>query len=136
MRFCKRLRAGFLVTGVYVMKARQIESVEISQSSEPDASGNIHELARTSGDSRQIGISDDQTSANNLGILVRRVSASSTRQIENLVGELQTLGKKLHTDGDRIQRDIEEYAVLNQQVMQLTAIIFDSVKKLPHARES
>jgi hypothetical protein len=50
--------------------------------------------------------------------------------------KLQTLGKKLHTDGDRIQRDIEEYAELNQQVMQLTAIIFDSVKKLPEVRKS
>jgi hypothetical protein len=116
--------------------ARPTESGEINQSSETDASGNIHELARTSGGSRQIGIGDDQTSANNLGILLRRVSASSTRQIENLVGELQTLGKKLHTDGDRIQRDIEEYAELNQQVMQLTAIIFDSVKKLPEVRKS
>jgi predicted transcriptional regulator len=115
--------------------ARQTESGEINQSPETDASGNIHELARTSG-SRQIGISDDQTSPNSLGILLRRVSASSTRQIENLVGELQTLGKKLHTDGDRIQRDIEEYAELNQQVIQLTAIIFDSVKKLPEVRKS
>jgi hypothetical protein len=116
--------------------ARQTESTEISKSLETDASGNIHELTQTMGGSRQLGISDDQTSANNLGILLRQVCESSTRQIENLVGELQTLGKKLRTHGDRIQRDIDEYAVLNQQVMQLTAIIFDSVKKLPEARKS
>jgi hypothetical protein len=63
--------------------------------------------------------------------LVRRVSESSTQQIENLVGELQTLRKKLHTDGNRIQSEIEEYAVLNQQVMQLTTIIFESMSRLP-----
>ena len=45
--------------------------------------------------------------------------------------ELKTLHKKLQTDGDRIQRDIAEHAELSQQVMQLTKIIFDSVKKLP-----
>ena len=63
--------------------------------------------------------------------LVRRVSESSSQQIENLVGELQSLRKKLHSDGNRIQSEIEEYAVLNQQVMQLTAIISESMGKLP-----
>jgi len=41
------------------------------------------------------------------------------------------LRKKLHTDGNRIQSEIEEYAVLNQQVMQLTRIIFESMSRLP-----
>ena len=74
---------------------------------------------------------DGQASADNLGTLVRRVSESSSQQIENLVGELQSLRKKLHSDGNRIQSEIGEYAVLNQQVMQLTAIISESMGKLP-----
>ena len=53
------------------------------------------------------------------------------REIESLIGDLQSLRKKLHTNGNRIQRDITEYAELNQQVMQLTNIISESVKKLP-----
>jgi hypothetical protein len=52
-------------------------------------------------------------------------------EIESLIVELKTLRKKLQTDGDRIQRDIAEHADLSQQVMQLTNIISDSVKKLP-----
>ena len=43
------------------------------------------------------------------------------------------LDKKLQNDGDRIQNYIEEYAGLNQQIMQLTAIISDSVKKIPES---
>jgi hypothetical protein len=39
--------------------------------------------------------------------------------------------KKLESDGVRIQLDIEEYAKLNQRVMQLTSIVVDSVGKLP-----
>jgi uncharacterized protein YjbK len=31
-------------------------------------------------------------------------------KIDNLIGDLQTLRSKLQTDGDRIQRDITEYA--------------------------
>ena len=69
---------------------------------------------------------DGEMAADGLGSLVRRVSDASRREIRNLVGELQTLDKKLNY--------IEEYAGLNQQVMQLTTIISDSVKKIPENR--
>jgi hypothetical protein len=69
----------------------------------------------------------------NLANLLGEVSKTSASEIDNLISDLQTLRKKLQTDGDRIQRDIAEYAELSQRVMQLTTIISDSVKKLPRA---
>ena len=114
--------------------ARPLGSAEIEKSSEVEAEGNIHELARGSSAVFRPGeASDVEMSADNLAGLLRRVSEASTREIENLIGDLQALRKKLHTDGDRIQRDIAEYAELAQQVMQLTKIISESVKKLPTA---
>lgn len=77
--------------------------------------------------------SGDELSAQNLGNLLRQLSNPPMSEIANLISELQTLRKKLQTDGDRIQRDIAEHAELNQHVMQLTTIISDSVKKLPRA---
>jgi hypothetical protein len=74
-----------------------------------------------------------QRSVESIGNLLRQVSTTSTGEIDNLISELQTLRRKLQTDGDRIQRDIMEYAELSQRVMQLTTIISDSVKKLPLA---
>ncbi len=74
-----------------------------------------------------------QRSPENLANLLGQVSKTSTGEIDSLISELQTLRKKLQTDGDRIQRDITEYAELSQRVMQLTTIISDSVKKLPLA---
>jgi len=59
------------------------------------------------------------------------VSDASTREVDNLIGDLQSLRRKLSLDGNRIQREIAEYAELSQQVMQLTNIISESVKKLP-----
>ena len=70
-------------------------------------------------------------SGEHLGTLLHQVSKTSIGEIDGLIVELKTLHKKLQTDGDRIQRDIAEHAELSQQVMQLTKIIFDSVKKLP-----
>ena len=75
--------------------------------------------------------SEAETSTDNLGALLRRVAEASTREVDSLIGELQSLRRKLHIDGNRIQREIAEYAELSQQVMQLTNIISESVKKLP-----
>jgi hypothetical protein len=81
----------------------------------------------------QAETSDAEISVDNLTALLRRVSEGSTREIENLIAELQALRKKLYNDSNRIQREIAEHAALSQQVMQLTNIISDSVKKLPEA---
>ena len=74
---------------------------------------------------------DVKTSADELAALLRRVSESSTREVEELISQLQNLRRQLQNAGDRIQRDIAQYTELSQQTVQLTAIISDSVKKLP-----
>jgi hypothetical protein len=59
---------------------------------------------------------------------VRKVSETSIREIENLIAQVQELRKTLQTNSNPIQRDITEHTELNQQVMQLTDIISESVK--------
>jgi chemotaxis protein histidine kinase CheA len=114
--------------------AKPIGYAEIDKSTETDIEANIHELASTAIAARESENSNEEMSATDLNKSLRRLSETSTREIENLVGELQTLRRKLQTDGNRIQRDIEQYAELSQQVMRITTIISDSVKKLPEAR--
>jgi vacuolar-type H+-ATPase subunit I/STV1 len=111
------------------------ESTKISQSSEIDAGGNIRELLATrTGDAiRQADIAGDEIAVNTVAPFLHRVSEASRREIKQLVDALQTLDKKLQTDGDRIQRDVEEYTELSKHVMQLTTIISDSVNGLSHA---
>ena len=65
-----------------------------------------------------------------LSYLLGRVSENSTSQIDDLVGDFGRLREKLRTDRERIQRDIEEYTALSQQVMQLTKTISESVEKV------
>jgi hypothetical protein len=112
---------------------KPLRSAGIDKSSDMEVGGNIHEFARGGAAFRQSESADDEMSADSLGTLLRRVSETSTREIENLIGELQTLREKLQADSNRIQRNIAEYAELSQQVMQLTGIISESVKKLPGA---
>jgi hypothetical protein len=118
--------------------AKPIDTAELDKATDTEVEGNIRELVRRdSAGLRQSGDgSDSEMIANNVGSLLRRVTGTSTREIDNLINELQNLRDKLRTDGNRVQRDIVEYAALSQSVMQLTKIISESlmqVKKLPDA---
>jgi methyl-accepting chemotaxis protein len=73
---------------------------------------------------------DDQMPTENLSDLLSRVSKNSTGEIDSLIGEFGRLRGKLQTDSERLQREIEEYAALSQQVMQLTKTISESVEKV------
>jgi hypothetical protein len=116
---------------------RPLGSTKVKKSNEVDAEGNIRELVHGDGTSLSQADSDSEIAASDLSTLMRRVSGASTREIDNLMGELRALREKLQmTDGNRVQHDIAEYAGLNQSVIQLTKIISDGVaqvKKLPDA---
>ena len=73
---------------------------------------------------------NDQMPTENLSELLGRVSNNSTGQIDNLVGDFKQLREKLRTDGERIQREIEEYNTLSEMVMQMTKTISESVEKV------
>jgi hypothetical protein len=73
---------------------------------------------------------DDQMPSENLSDLLGRVSENSTGKIDGLIGEFERLREKLQIDGNRIQREIEEYWVLSEQVMQLTNTASESVEKV------
>jgi hypothetical protein len=111
--------------------AMQDEPEATEKSLEMDIAKNVHELKPVSAIFRQSENSDDENLDNSLDKMLGRVSESPRREIEYLIGELQTLHIKLETNRDRIHRDIVEYAGISQQVMQLTTIISDSVKSLP-----
>jgi predicted nucleic acid-binding Zn-ribbon protein len=81
--------------------------------------------------SRDQAESGDVKTSDELAALLHRLSDVSTQEIEKLIDALQALRNQLQNAGNRIQRDIAEYAELSQQIMQLTTIISDSVKKLP-----
>lgn len=117
------------------VKPREAEAIE--KSAETEVEGKIRDLIRRDGAAiRQQTDSDGDSLASNVGSLLRRVSGTSTQEIDNLIRELQTLRERLQADGNRVQREIVEYAALSQSVMQLTKIISESVtqvKRLPDA---
>ncbi|MBI5113754.1 MAG: hypothetical protein HZA68_17440 [Rhodovulum sp.] len=67
--------------------------------------------------------------ASNISTLVQRVAGTSLAEIDNLIGELQTLRDYIASEGERVQRELAGYAQLNQAAMQSTRIIADSMSK-------
>lgn len=119
------------------MKSAKLnETTKISQSSEIDVGGNIHELLVKRAAIRQADIAGDEIAVNTVAPFLWRVSEASRREIKHLVDALEKLDKKLQTDGDRIQRDVEEYAELSKHVMELTTIVSESVNGLSTTRNS
>jgi hypothetical protein len=106
---------------------------EPDKPAEGEIEGNIRELMRrVSTNPQQVG-GYSEVAPNNLRTLLGRVSANSTREIDNLISELQTLRDRLHADGSRVEREVVEYATLSQSAIQLTKIIADGMTHLQDA---
>jgi hypothetical protein len=107
-------------------------ATEINEFLETEIGRNIHQLKCTDPASPHQENATGENSADDLGILLRRITERSTREIENLINELHSLRVKLETDGDLIERAIARHLELSQGAAQLTTMIADNVKRLPH----
>ena len=115
---------------------KQRGSAGMERSAEAELEGKIHELVRRDSSAVRPTESDGEIATYNLSNFLRRVSANSTGEIDNLISELRLLREKLLADGNRVERDIVEYAALNESVIEMTKIITESMlqaKKLPVA---
>jgi hypothetical protein len=90
----------------------------------------IRELARRDNGHADLVNDDAKLASNNLSTLMRRMSLTSTREIDSLMSELKALRQKVVVGGDRVEHQLAEYAELNQSVTQLTKIISDGLTHL------
>ena len=68
-----------------------------------------------------------EATVNSVNSLIQRVAGTSLSEIENLVTELESLRDLLHSEGQRVQREISGYAQLSQAAMKSTRLIADNV---------
>jgi hypothetical protein len=64
---------------------------------------------------------------NGVNSLVQRVAGSSLREMQNVIWELENLRDFLQSEGERIQREIANYAQLTQAAMSSTRTIADNM---------
>jgi hypothetical protein len=80
--------------------------------------------------------SGSEVGVGNLNSLIQRVSGTSVLEIEKLVAELQTLRDYLQNEGQRVQREIAEYAHMSQAATKSTKIIAESLAQWKQTAES
>jgi hypothetical protein len=72
-------------------------------------------------------IENAESTVNNLNSLIQRVAGTSLSEITNLISELESLREWLHTEGQRVQREISGYAHLSQATIKSTRMIAENV---------
>jgi hypothetical protein len=98
--------------------------------------GSIRDLVRQQNSTARQADPVGEQATSELSSLLRQVSLQSTREVDRLIEDLKLLREKLEAQGNRVQRDIVEYASLSQSVVQLTKIVSDGmnhVKRVPDA---
>jgi hypothetical protein len=103
----------------------------------PEVEGEIRELVRrdVAHLRKPQAESGGEYGAGNLNSLIQRVSGTSILEIEKLISELQTLRDYLQNEGQRVQREIAEYAQMSQAASKSTKIIAESLAQWKHAAE-
>ena len=82
---------------------------------------------------RRDDIDPANSASENLNVLIRRVSGASMEEIDRLLFELQGLRETLCTKGERVSREIAEFARLSHAAMAATKIIADTLDQWKEA---
>jgi hypothetical protein len=107
---------------IFTREATGLEKVEA------EVEGEIREfVGRDVVELRRQPADDGGMVANNISSLLQRVSVSSVQEIDRLISDLKMLRERLHYDGERVAREIVEYASLSRATMQSTKTIAESL---------
>ena len=103
----------------FVRRDVVVQPSEHEQPAETEVEGEIREFVRRDVASERV--------ASNITSVLQRVSATSVKEIDKLITELESLRDRLQSEAARVQREIVEYASLTQGALQSTKIIAESL---------
>jgi hypothetical protein len=97
--------------------------------SETNVEGEIREFVRRdiTGPRRLPSVDGGDFGSGNVNFLIERVAGTSIKELDHLISELQAVRDYLQTEGERVQREIANYAQVSQAAMSSAKIILDSM---------
>ncbi len=106
----------------------EIDEAAAAVSQATEVEGEIREFVRrdVSVYRRQRQDSSD-AAVENISSLIQRVSSASVTEIDRVVNELNAVREMLRTEGERVQREITNYAALSQAAMSSMKVMTDSL---------
>ena len=104
---------------------------EIDQAAASQFEGEIREFVRRDATlRRKDGPTDflgDKTAVENIDLLIAKVSEAAVGEMERVIGELTAMRDHLRTEGERVRREVTNFAGLSQTAMTSMKIIAESV---------
>jgi predicted PilT family ATPase len=101
----------------------------------PEFEGEIREFLRRDVTLRRPTRSDAVTAGEGVNSLLDRVAGASIDEIDRVIRELQAMRDTLVTEGDRVQREVAEFASLSQTAMASVRVIADSLTQWQQPEE-
>jgi len=117
------------ITGTTLMNAAQARTAKIEDTETPsEFEGEIREFIRRDvSHLRRPQNEASEAAVNNINSLLDRVSGSSVTEIDRLIADLRNVRDFLHSEGERVQREIQSYAQLSSVAMTSVKIIAESM---------
>ena len=103
---------------------------EIDQAAANQFEGEIREFVRRDASLRRSGPPDflgDKTAVENIDLLIAKVSEAAVGEMERVIGELTAMREHLRSEGERVRREVTNFAGLSQTAMTSMKIIAESV---------
>jgi hypothetical protein len=104
---------------------------EIDQAAANQFEGEIREFVRRDATLRRKDAAPDflgdKTAVENIDVLIAKVSEAAVGEMERVIGELSSMRDHLRTEGERVRREVTNFAGLSQTAMTSMKIIAESV---------
>ena len=88
-----------------------------------DVTGEIREVVRP-----QHSPTHNQAVANDLASLIKRITASSIQELDDVIADLKILREKLEGDAARVRRELAELAAFGESTLQSMKVISESLR--------
>lgn len=113
------------------MNATLSRAPKLGEDNAPSVEGEIREFIRrdVAHLRRPAGEGTSEQAVTNINSLLDRVSGSSVSEIDSLIADLRNVRDFLHTEGERVQREIASYAQLSTVAMTSVKIIAESMSQ-------
>src|SRR5262245_27070864 len=82
---------------------------------------------------RPVAPTPEPANVDNVANLIERVSNISVNEIDRVIGELEQIRDTLRNEGERVRRELTNYAGLSQSTVSSMKIIADTVAQLKPA---
>jgi hypothetical protein len=99
-------------------------TADLGELEPPDIAAQLHDA------------SDGEQGPDNIVSLLQRVSGHSVRELDRLIVELRSMRDRLQSEGERVSRQVIEYAILSQTTMQSVRSIAGSLSSCNKAPDT